>query len=109
MTATIIDTELLVQARTAVEVAQGVIETGIATAKASGTADQDQLLVYSLAHAASAAAMAESALTYAQTGQDEARLAHVFIGRQLTDLASMHGARVREPCCGSRWLIESAR
>jgi (2S)-methylsuccinyl-CoA dehydrogenase len=102
VTATIIDTELLVQARTAVEVAQGVIETGIATAKASGTADQDQLLVYSLAHAASAAAMAESALTYAQTGQDEARLAHVFIGRQLTDLASMLWAR------SSDWGVETS-
>ena len=102
VTATIIDTELLVQARAAVEVAQGVIETGIATAKASGTADQDQLLVYSLAHAASAAAMAESALTYAQTGQDEARLAHVFIGRQLTDLASMLWAR------SSDWGVETS-
>ena len=40
-----IDTDLLSQARAAVQVAQGAIQTGIATAKASGTADQDQQLV----------------------------------------------------------------
>lgn len=70
-----------------------VIDTGIATAKASGTADQDQQLVYSLAHAKSAAEMAESALTYAEGGEAQAHLAHVFIGRYLGDLASMLWSR----------------
>jgi len=87
------NTDLLDQAAAAVAASQMVVATGIATAKASGTADQDQQLVYSLAHAASAAAMAESALTYAAVGDDEARLAHIFIGRQLTELASMLWAR----------------
>ena len=89
-------TELLEQARHAVDVSRAVITAGIATAKASGTPDQDQQLVYSLAHAASAAAMAESALTYATHGDDEARLAHVFIGRQLTELAAMLWARAAD-------------
>jgi len=87
------NTDLLDQAAAAVAASQMVVATGIATAKASGTADQDQQLVYSLAHAASAAAMAESALSYAAVGDDEARLAHIFIGRQLTELASMLWAR----------------
>ncbi|MEM7095462.1 MAG: acyl-CoA dehydrogenase family protein [Actinomycetota bacterium] len=81
------------RAAVAVELALDVIATGIATAKASGTADDDQTLVYSLAHARSAAAMAESALAYAARGEEEARLAHVFIGRFLNDLASMVWAR----------------
>lgn len=85
--------DLLASARAAVQVAQQVIQTGIATAKASGTAEHDQQLVYSLAHAASAAAMSESALGYAELGETEARLAHVFIGRQLSELASMLWAR----------------
>jgi (2S)-methylsuccinyl-CoA dehydrogenase len=83
------ETELMTQARTAVQIAEQVVQTGIATAKASGTAEQDQQLVYSLAHAASASAMAQSALGYAEGGPDQARLAHIFIGRQLTELASM--------------------
>lgn len=70
-----------------------VIEAGIATAKASGTADEDQQLVYSLAHARSAAEMAQSALAYAELGDEQAHLAHVFIGRHLSELASMLWAR----------------
>ena len=88
-----IDSDLLMQAQAAVATAQQVIATGIATAKASGTAEHDQQLVYSLAHAASASAMAASALDYAALGPDEALLAHVFIGRQLNELASMLWAR----------------
>ena len=87
------DPSLLSEATASVQIAHEVIATGITTAKESGTADQDQQLVYSLAHAASAAAMAQSALGYAEVGVDEARLAHIFIGRQLTDLASMLWAR----------------
>ena len=41
-----IDTNLLDQARAAVTVAAEVIETGIATANAPGTADRDQQLVW---------------------------------------------------------------
>jgi len=93
VTATTTDSELLNQAREAVTVAQQVIATGIATAKASGTSDQDQQLVYSLAHASSAAAMSASALTYAELGEDQALLAHIFIGRQLSELAAMLWAR----------------
>ena len=85
--------DLQSRAADAVRVALEVIETGIATAKASGTADRDQQLLYSLAHARSAAAMAESALSYAELGDDEARLSHVFIGRFLNDLAAMVWAR----------------
>ena len=81
-------TTLAAQGAAAVETALGVIATGIATAKASGTADQDQQLVYSLAHARSAGDMAESALAYAKLGDVEARLAHIFIGRFLNDLAA---------------------
>jgi len=93
VTAVLTDTDLLAQASAAVATAHAVVAAGIATAKNSGTSDQDQQLVYSLAHAASAAAMAESALAYATVGEHEARLAHVFIGRQLSELASMLWAR----------------
>jgi len=87
------ESDLLSQAAAAVSTAGAVIAAGIETAKTSGTADEDQQLVYSLAHAASAHAMAASALRYAEVGDDEARLAHVFIGRQLTELAAMLWAR----------------
>lgn len=81
--------ELLTQAEAAVRTARQVVDTGTATAKASGTADTDQHLVYSLAHAAAATSMAEFALGYAEVGRAEAHLAHVFIGRFLTELATM--------------------
>lgn len=93
MTATKQEIDLLSEARAAVATAKAVVDTGIQTAKESGTADHDQQLVYSLAHAASARAMAESALQYALIGDAEAVLAHVFIGRQLTELAAMLWAR----------------
>ncbi len=85
--------DLTARAAEAVRLAVEVIDTGIATARASGTADRDQQLVYSLAHARSAAIMAESAIGYAAHGDDEARLAHIFVGRFLNDLASMLWAR----------------
>jgi len=89
----IVDAQLLDQARAAVADAAAVIEAGITTAKASGTADQDQQLVYSLAHASSAQAMAAAALDYAGLGADEALLAHIFIGRHVSDLAATLWAR----------------
>ena len=46
--------------------------------------------------------MAESALAYAQVGEDEARLAHIFIGRQLSELASMLWARSAD------WGVEAS-
>ncbi|MFV2039197.1 MAG: acyl-CoA dehydrogenase family protein, partial [Acidimicrobiales bacterium] len=61
----------------------------IATARSRGAAAQDdQSLMYDLAHAAAAVAMADSALTYAAHGPDELRLAAIFVGRVVADLGA---------------------
>ena len=92
-------TELtLARAREAAASAHAVVETAIAEAKEAGpAAHDDQAFLYELAHTAAALAMTETALEYGGRGDDEARLAIVFIGRTVARL----GATLWSS--GSRW------
>lgn len=91
------------QANAAIATCRTVVEAGIATAQALGDqAEANQHLLYSLAHAASALAMTDGALAYAQLGADEERLAHVFIGRFVNELAATVWTR------GAEWGIDPA-
>ena len=51
-------------------------------------AQDDQAFLYDLSHAAAALAMTDTALAYAEHGEDEQRLATIFIGRAIADLGS---------------------
>ena len=80
---------LTAAAQAAMKTTHDVIATGIETVRSRGDVDRQQHAVYSLAHARSAADMATTALDYGSLGEIEARLAHIFIGRQLSELAAM--------------------
>jgi (2S)-methylsuccinyl-CoA dehydrogenase len=65
------------------------VVTGAARALATvGGADVDQVVAYDLAHAASAAATARSALDYGAHGELEARIACAFVADVVADLAA---------------------
>ncbi|MGD0055599.1 MAG: acyl-CoA dehydrogenase family protein [Acidimicrobiales bacterium] len=66
--------------------AQGVIDTALEQLKSTGGADGHQVVAYDLAHAASGVAIARSALTYAERGETESRLAAAFFALVLRDL-----------------------
>lgn len=79
----------LADARSAADAAQAAVAEAVANAKSLGPAAYDQqALLYSLAHAAAATAMADSALTYGGRGPDEARLATIFVGRVVADIGA---------------------
>lgn len=83
------DSPTLDDARFAVGVAQSIVDQAIATAKALGAqAHDEQVFLYDLSHAAAGVSMCSTALTFAERGEVEAHLAHVFIGRVLNDLGS---------------------
>jgi (2S)-methylsuccinyl-CoA dehydrogenase len=73
-------------ASAAVHLAQGVIDGAIAAAKAAGGVEENQVVAYDLAHAASAVAIARSSLTYGEKGPIEALLACAFVADALRDL-----------------------
>lgn len=77
------------QARTAVESAQAVIDAAVIAARRLGPpVDDDQAFLYELAHAAAGVSMCHAALEFAALGDDESRLAKIFIGRVVADLAA---------------------
>ncbi len=84
-----VDMPTIEDAKTAISTANEVVEQAIATAKALGASAHDQqVFLYDLSHAAAGVSMCATALSYAERGDDEAHLAHVFIGRVLRDLAA---------------------
>ncbi len=75
-------------ATTAVGAARKVVESALAHAQANPEIEQQQSFLYDLAHAAAAVSMCEVALTYANNGEDEERLALTFIGDEVAKLSS---------------------
>ncbi len=74
----------------AVSCAESVIQKAVDRTRARGAAAlDDQVLLYELSHTAAAVTMARTALTYAETGPVELRLATVFIGRVLADMGAI--------------------
>ena len=95
----------MTSAAAAVSLAQGVVDSAIATLRASGGVDANQVVAYDIAHAASAVATAKSTLDYGAKGDAEARIACAFIADALRDL----GQRVmgREKLFGIKrdWMV----
>jgi (2S)-methylsuccinyl-CoA dehydrogenase len=77
-------------ARRALGHADTLVDTAARTLRERGGVDLNQTLAYELAHAASALAVAHSALDYAERGLNEANLAAGFVSSALSAL----GARV---------------
>ena len=76
------------QAEAAAKLADEVVAQAIAHAKSRGAAGvDDQVTLYGISHAAAAASMMSTALEYAKHGDEEARLASIFIGKIVGDLA----------------------
>ena len=91
------------QARSAASCAQAVVDRAIATAKARGqAAHDDQALLYDLSHAAAAVAMTDTALAYGERGDDEARLAAVFVAKVIAELSATLWRS------GNRWGVDTA-
>ena len=70
----------------AVALAQGVVDAAIAMVNENGGIDANQVVVYDLAHAASAVATARATLDYGAKGEVEAKIACAFIADALRDL-----------------------
>ncbi len=92
----------------AVQLAQGVIEGAIAAAKAAGGVDENQVVAYDLAHAASAVAIARSSLTYGEKGPIEALLACAFVADALRDLGQRFLGREALFGTTPAWMAPSA-
>jgi (2S)-methylsuccinyl-CoA dehydrogenase len=92
----------------AVALAQGVVDAAIAAVRSAGGIDENQVVVYDLAHAASAVATARASLTYGTKGEIEALIACAFIADTLRDL----GQRLvgREALFGAEpgWMAPAA-
>ena len=71
----------------AVDLAQGIVDGAIAAVRNAGGVDANQVVVYDLAHAASAVATARASLAYGQQGDIEAKISCVFVADALRDLA----------------------
>ena len=77
----------LSSARSALEIASGVIAATLQHLRSLGSAaHDDQATLYAVSHAAAAVAMANSALDRADD-EAEIHLAHVLVGRVLADMA----------------------
>ncbi|MBK5221298.1 MAG: acyl-CoA/acyl-ACP dehydrogenase [Acidimicrobiia bacterium] len=75
-------------AASAIDAAHGIVQTAIAHLAATGSVDDDQVLAYDLAHAASAVETGRAMLDYGAKGDIEARLTCAFIADAVADLAA---------------------
>ncbi|HVF19196.1 MAG TPA: acyl-CoA dehydrogenase family protein [Mycobacteriales bacterium] len=78
----------LAAARTALDLASGLITAALRNLGAGGGADAHQTIAYDLAHAAAAVEGARSALLYGEHGETEARIACAFVADAIHDLVS---------------------
>src|SRR5271154_3998383 len=83
----------LVAAGSAVELAQGLVDLGCATLRATGGVDANQVVAYDVAHAAAAVATARATLAYGAHGETEERLALAFVADVLADLVGRVAGR----------------
>lgn len=80
-------TPTLDEARDAVQLAQSVVDGAVAHTRDLGpAAHADQAFLYSLSHTAAAVSMTRTALIHAERGEDEERLAKIFIGGVIAEL-----------------------
>jgi (2S)-methylsuccinyl-CoA dehydrogenase len=75
-------------ARSAVELAASVIDSGVRHFAANSDVDTDQVIAYDIAHAAAAVENARSMLEYGERGDVESRLACAFAADVVHDLAA---------------------
>jgi (2S)-methylsuccinyl-CoA dehydrogenase len=78
----------LTAAASAVDAAQSVVDSGVRTAAAAGSIDDNQVVAYDLAHAAAAVETARTLLDYGAEGDLEARIACAFVADAVGDLAA---------------------
>ena len=71
----------------ALDIAQGVLDSGIARLAADGI-DTNQVLAYDVAHAAAAVMAARGLLSYGARGEDEAKVTCAFAAEAMADLAA---------------------
>lgn len=92
----------LTRAASVIDLAQHVIDTGVATlAAAPGGVDTHQVLAYDLAHAASAVATGKALLSYGVKGDAEARITVAYIADAVGELAGKLFGREAE------WGVEA--
>lgn len=94
----------LEDASAAVDCASSVVDAGIAELKARGGIDANQVVAYDLAHAASAVAIARSAIDYGRLGETEANLACAFVADAVRDLAQRLIGREALFGVGADWM-----
>ena len=75
-------------AASAIDTADSVVRAAIAQLAGHGSVDDDQVLAYDLAHAASAVATARSMLDYGAKGEIEGKLTCAFVADAIADLAA---------------------
>jgi len=78
----------LAAAASAIDTAHAVVADGIAHLARTGSVDDDQVLAYDLAHAASAVETGRSMLDYGNKGDIEAALTCAFVADAVADLAA---------------------
>ena len=77
----------LTTAASVVHLAEEVVGAAVAAVAGAGDLDAAQVLAYDVAHAAAAVRTADAVLEYGRHGDDEARLACVFVADAVSELA----------------------
>jgi (2S)-methylsuccinyl-CoA dehydrogenase len=75
-------------AAAAIDLAHGVVQGGWRHLAQTGSADEDQVVAYDLAHAAAAIEMARTLLDYGTAGDEEARITCAFAADAVADMAA---------------------
>src|SRR5436190_7015531 len=75
-------------AAAAVDLAQAVVQDGVAALAKAGSIDDNQVLAYDLAHAAAAVETARTLLDYGGKGEVEARLTCAFVADAIAELVA---------------------
>src|SRR5690606_41504628 len=78
----------LTAAAAAIDVAHGVVVAATAHLAANGNVDDDQVLAYDLAHAASAVETGRAMLDYGAKGELEGALTCAYVADAVADLAA---------------------
>jgi (2S)-methylsuccinyl-CoA dehydrogenase len=95
-------------AAAAVALASTVVSSAVRRVAAAGGPDAGQVVAYDLAHIAAGVRAAEAALSYGATGDDEGRIACVFVADALADIAARIVGREEAFGTAPDWL-EPAR
>src|SRR4051795_3281050 len=75
-------------AAAAVDLAQSVVQDGVAALAKAGSIDDNQVLAYDLAHAAAAVETARTLLDYGGKGEAEARITCAFVADAIAELVA---------------------